>query len=192
VGKFFEKLAAARGLFVSDDETGALVFRKINADASPVAHIEFPGRIATDWSHTYDDTTRFFRYVAVTKTEDGKQAQSKAFTDEQVPAARQLIFSADDNRMDTLDAAAEWAALRLALDAATAKVPVSTWTAPDGTLWTPNTAVTVKSPVLDIPDTRRMIIRGVEFEYSADNRSAVLSLIPVLKIEGGKLIMEDA
>jgi prophage tail gpP-like protein len=189
VGSYFQKLASSRGLFVSCDENGALVFQKFHDSASPAAHIEYPGRIATDWSHAYDDTSRFYSYVAFAKLADGKQAQSEAFIDPQVPGARQMVFSAD-NAAESLNETAEWVALRLYLKANELKVPVSTWTDPDGNLWTPNTAVTVKSPVLDVPETRKMIIRGCEFEWAAESRTAVLSLLPVPKIEGGKIIAE--
>jgi prophage tail gpP-like protein len=189
VGSYFQKLASSRGLFVSSDEHGALVFQKFNDSAQAVAHIEYPGRIATDWAHTYDDTQRFYSYVAFAKLADGKEAKSEAFLDPQVPGARQMVFAAD-NAAESLGEAAEWVALRLYLKANELKVPVSGWTDSDGNLWTPNTAVTVKAPVLDVPETRKMIIRGCEFEWSADSRTAVLSLLPVPKIEGGKLVAE--
>jgi hypothetical protein len=52
IGKYLQKFAAQRGLFVSCDEHGALVFQKARSEGDPVAHIEYPGRPATSWSHT--------------------------------------------------------------------------------------------------------------------------------------------
>ncbi len=102
------RLASSRGLFVSCDENGALVFQKFHDSASPAAHIEYPGRIATDWSHAYDDTSRFYSYVAFAKLADGKQAQSEAFIDPQVPGARQMVFSADNAAENGILTALSW------------------------------------------------------------------------------------
>jgi prophage tail gpP-like protein len=199
VGKYLQKFAAQRGLFISCDEHGALVFQKAKSSGEPVAHIEYPGRTATAWSHTYDDTNRFHDYLAWATSADGGKKSSDdtggvrgAAVDPSVPGARQLVFKVDDTGSNRIDDVAYWTMLRLALQANEVKIPVSTWFDNNGDLWTPNTLVTVKSPVLDVPATRRMVIRGVEFDYSPDEYTAVLSLLPVLVQKDGKLVMEDA
>jgi prophage tail gpP-like protein len=191
LGKFLQKLAAFRGLFVSCDETSALVFQKLHGFEPPVAHIDMTGRIATSYETTYDDTRRFYTYAAVSQAGDGNVAHSRGFFDEQVPAARQMVFEAGDLDTADLDLAAQWAMLKINLQANEIKLPTDRWVDDNGDLWKPNTTVILKSPVLDIPEARKYIIRGVEFAWTANARSAQLSLVPVLSVDGsGRLVME--
>ncbi|MDR1174100.1 MAG: LysM peptidoglycan-binding domain-containing protein [Treponema sp.] len=191
VGKFLQKLAAARGLFVSCDETSALVFQKLHVSEKPVANIDMTGRIATQYETSYDDTLRYHTYAAVSQSGDGKEAHSRGFFDEAVPAARQLVFEAGDLDSAGLDLAAQWAMLKITLQANEIKIPSDKWTDGNGNLWKPNTVVMVQSPALDIPDPRKYLVRGVEFAWTASSRSAQLSLVPVLSVDGsGRLVME--
>jgi prophage tail gpP-like protein len=81
--------------------------------------------------------------------------------------------------------------LKINLEAAEIKLPVSTWTDSANNLWRPNSTITLKSPVLDIPEPRKYLIRGVEFAWTASSRSAQLSLVPVLRVDvSGRLVME--
>jgi prophage tail gpP-like protein len=190
-GKFLQKLAAARGLFISCDETSALVFQKLHTSETPVADIDIEGRIAAQYETTFDDSLRFHNYVAVSQAGDGKEAHSRGFLDEQVPAARQFVFEAGDLDSSGLDEAASWAMLKISLQAAEIKIPTDKWTDDNGRLWKPNTVVTVRSPVLDIPESKKYIIRAVELSWTADAYSAQLSLVPFLSVDGsGKLVME--
>jgi prophage tail gpP-like protein len=191
IGNFFQKLAAARGFFVSCDENSALVFQKLHTSGPPVAHIDMTRRIATEYSATFDNTKRYNNYIATSTAGDGKSLNCKSFIDPQVPAARQFIFSAPECDAGTLDLAASWAMLKINLEAAEIKLPVSAWTDSANNLWRPNSTITLKSPVLDIPEPRKYLIRGVEFAWTASSRSAQLSLVPVLSVDGsGRLIME--
>jgi prophage tail gpP-like protein len=190
-GKFLQKLAAAKGFFVSCDETSALVFQKLHTSEKPVANIDITGRIATEYAVTFDDTLRFNNYAAVSVSGDGKEAHSKSFIDEQVPGARQFVFEASDSDAGNLDLAAEWAAIKITLQANEIKIPSDKWVDANGDLWKTNSVISLKSPVLDIPESRKYIIRGVEFAWTANSRSAELSLVPILSVDGsGKLVME--
>jgi prophage tail gpP-like protein len=134
---------------------------------------------------------RFNNYAAVSVSGDGKEAHSKSFIDEQVPGARQFVFESSDSDAGNLDLAAQWAAIKITLQANEVQIPTDTWVDANGDLWKPNTVVTLKSPVLDIPEARKYIIRAVEFAWTAISRSAQLSLVPVLSVDGsGKLVME--
>ena len=191
VGKYLQKLAAERGLFISCDEHSALVFQKLNTAGRPVANIDITGRTSTEYQTTYDDTLRFHNYVAVGQAGDGKKLQSKGFTDPQVPGARQFVFEAPQSDAGNLDLAAQWAMLKITLQANEIKIPTDKWFDDNGNLWRPNTVVVVKSPVLDIPAPRKYVVRGVEFAWTAGSRSAELSLIPILSVDtSGVLHME--
>jgi prophage tail gpP-like protein len=186
VAKYLQRLAAQRGLFVSCDEKGGVVFQKAANSGTPVARIEYPGRVATEYKARFDDRLRFAKYFASSMAGDGTAINATA-SDPQVPAARQILFEANDADASTIKDAAEWRMLRIELEALSVNFPVSDWFDGDGKLWKPNTVVTAKSPVLDIPDEKNYVVKNVEFAWTANERSAQLTLVPPLKVEGGKL-----
>jgi len=186
VAKYLQRLAAQRGLFVSCDEYGGVVFRKAANSGNPVARIEWKGKTATEFKARFDDRLRFAKYFASSTAGDGTPLNATA-SDPQVPAARQILFEANDADASTIKDAAEWRMLRIELEALSVGFPVSDWFDDSGKLWRFNEIVTAKSPVLDIPDEKNYVIKNVEFAWTAGERSAQLTLVPPLCVEGGKL-----
>jgi len=187
VGKFLQRLASQRGLFVSCDEKGGVVFQKAANSGSPVAHIEYPGRVATEYKAKFDDRLRFHKYFASSITGDGAVLNATA-SDPGVPAARQILFEANDADANGIADAASWKMLRIELEAYSTDFPTDKWFDDNDKLWKPNTIVTAKAPTLDIPDAKPFVIRQVEFAWTASERSALLTLVPILTADGsGKL-----
>jgi len=186
VAKFLQRLAAQRGLFISCDESGGVVFQKVAAGGRPVARIEYPGRVAKEHVAKFDDRKRFAKYFASSVPGDGEVLNATA-VDPAVPAARQILFEADDVDASGIQAAADWRMLRIELEALSVDFPVGDWFDASGNLWEPNTIVTARSPVLDIPNEFNFVIRQAEIEWTASGRSAVLNLVPPLSSDGGKL-----
>ena len=185
VAKFLQRLAAQRGLFIGCDERGGVVFQKAANSGESVARIEYPGRVATEYKAKFDDRLRFAKYFASSMSGDG-QALNATATDPNVPAARQILFEANDADADGIQAAAEWRMLRLELEALSVNFPVSDWFDAGGKLWKPNTLVTCHSPVLDIPEPKPFVIRQVELVWSATERSAMLVVVPILTADGSR------
>ena len=77
--------------------------------------------------------------------------------------------------------------IRIELEALSVNFPVTDWFDRNSEIWKPNTIITAKSPVLDIPDEFNFVIRQVEFMWSAVKRKAMLNLVPPLSVQGGKL-----
>jgi prophage tail gpP-like protein len=166
-----------------------VVFQKAANSGKPVAHIEYPGRIATEYKARFDDRLRFAKYFASSIAGDGTALNATA-SDPQVPEARQLLFEANDADASTIAEAARWRMLRIELEALSVSFPVAGWFDGNGKLWKPNTIVTAKSPVLDIPDEKVFVIKNVELAWAAEIRSALLTLVPPLSVDGsGKLKM---
>jgi len=190
VGKFLQRLAAQRGLFICGDSLGGVVFQKAANSGTPVARIEYPGRVATEYKARFDDRLRFAKYFASSMSGDGKPLNATASDPQMLEKApaRQLLFEANDADASTIKDAAEWRMLRIELEALSVGFPVSDWFDGSGKLWRPNTIVTAKSPVLDIPDEKNYVIKNVEFAWTAGERSAQLTLVPPLTVDGsGKL-----
>jgi prophage tail gpP-like protein len=188
VAKFLQRLAAQRGLFISCDERGGVVFQKAANSGESVARIEYKGKVATEYKAKFDDRLRFSKYFASSMSGDG-QALNATATDPNVPAARQILFEANDADSGSIQSAAEWKMLRLELEALSVNFPVSDWFDASGKLWKPNTIVTCHSPVLDIPEPKPFVICQVELVWTASERTALLNLVPPLSVDGGKLKM---
>ena len=186
VGKYLQRLAAQRGLFISSDERGGVVFQKAVSGGMPVARIEYPGRVANKFRAHFDDRKRFAKYFASSVTGDGIALNGTA-SDPSVPAARQILFEANDADAGNIQSAAEWRMLLIELEALSVDFPVSDWFDASGNLWKANSIVSVKSPVMDIPNESNFVVRKIEFAWSAEKRGAILNLVPPLLVEGGKL-----
>jgi len=195
VAKYLQRLAAQRGLFVAGDNRGGVVFQKAANSGSPVARIEYPGRVAGEFKARYDDRLRFAKYFASSMSGDGQPLNATA-SDPQIGAkapGRQILFEANDADASSINEAAAWRMIRIELEALSVSFPVSDWFDGSGKLWKPNTFVTCKSPVLDIPEEKDFIIKSVEFAWTASERSALLNLVPPLTKDGaGNLVIGKA
>ena len=186
VGKYLQRLSSQRGFFVSSDEKGGVIFQKAVSNEKPIARIEWPGRVVNEHVAKFDDRKRFARYFASSVAGDGTALNATA-KDPSVPAARQILFEANDVDSIGIQDAADWRMLKIELEALSVNFPVSGWFNINDELWQPNTIVTAKSPALDIPDEKIFIIRQCEFAWSATKREALLNLVPPLSVEGGSL-----
>ena len=186
VAHYIQRLASQRGLFVSCDEHGGVVFQKAANSGKPIAKIEFEDRLAYEYRARFDDRQRFARYFASSIAGDGTPLNATA-TDPAVPTARQILFEANDSDAGNIQEAAEWRMIRIELEALSVNFPVTEWFDRNGEIWKPNTIITAKSPVLDIPDEFNFIVRQAEFVWSAVKRGAVLNLVPPLSVQGGQL-----
>jgi prophage tail gpP-like protein len=185
-GEVLQKIAAQVGFFIDCTPGGDVRFRKFPAAGAPVADLFFGAAGAEEFSVTFDDGKLFNSYMAHGQSGDGKPVASSA-KDDKVPKARQLVFKADECDADTIINAAAWRMTKALLDAYSFSVPVSDWYDDNGNLWKPAATVNFKSPVLDVPDAKKFIIRQVEFEWSASGRGATLTLVPPFEIENGEL-----
>lgn len=196
--KVFEhlaKLAAQRGGLVSCTPEGDVLFLKANDSQKPVGTLREESPFVTGWKATYDGRKRFHAYSCITAGVKGRSkvvpliskapaATGKAAPptvtelDTGVPRSRFQTFTADDTTPGNIANAAKWRRNKQFIDALTLPFPVSTWYAPDGTRWKPNTLVHVISPTIGVPKGFTFLIRAVEFEYEENHRSATLSLVP--------------
>jgi prophage tail gpP-like protein len=193
VSGYFQRLAAQRGLFVSCNEFGKVVFQKLHTDGESVANIEYGvTKNATEYSVEFNDRLRFGKIVAVTDVESKSKGTPSQAGDPDVPTTRFFLFHAHESDGTDLASDAAWMMIRTSLDAYSFSVPVSGFYDDNGEPWRPNTKVTLKAPILDAPDAKTFIIRAVEFGWSGDNLGASLLLVPPLSVgEDGLLKIWD-
>jgi prophage tail gpP-like protein len=179
VWSHLSKLAAQRGLLLSCTKNGDLLITTANVNGKPVGTIEEGINSESDeYSAKFVGRNRFNTYRAIVKSSGSKVATQQRATDSIVKSPRLLTFNADDNIPGEAKNAAEWRKNKSAADAMSISFPVNTWYAPNGTLWQPNTTVTVKSKTLGTEKGFTYLITRVTFDYKNSGCTAVLELKP--------------
>lgn len=169
-------LASQRGALISSTEDGELLFTEVTTDP-PVGSIDDDLPPQQEISAKFDGRGRFNSYKAIGQS-PGKTNKRAVAKDDGIPKTRFFTFRADDTTIGDIQKAADWRRSKQVADALTFPLPVSSWYAPDGNLWRENTLVTVKSPILYAPDGFDFLIRSVEYKFTKDGTTAVLSLVP--------------
>jgi prophage tail gpP-like protein len=191
---FLAKLATQRSLLVSSTPQGDILFLRARTTGKPVGVLTEDQPMVTGWKARYDGRLRFYAYkciraagyhgtvVAPIISAGGAPTRPGPVTaieyDPHVPRSRFLTFQADGATAGSIQDIARWKRNRQFVEALTQEYPVSSWYAPDGSLWRENTLVTVVSPTLGVPKGFTFCIRAVEYILEPDRRTAVLSLVP--------------
>lgn len=188
------RLATQRGLLIGSTVQGDLLIHKANVDQKPVGTIEENKPLAVGWKATYDGRKRFNTYTSISQDWGAsldwfKPAESKNATakDDAVPISRMLSFMANDTTSGNVLTAAEWKRSKQIVEALTLPFPVTSWYAPNGTVWKENTRVTVISPTLGLSKGFTFLIRAVEFTLDSGGQVATLSLVPPQAYSGEPL-----
>jgi prophage tail gpP-like protein len=172
-------LATQRGMILSCTKYGDLMITKPNVDGVPVGTIEESTATAGKFSARFSGRTRFALYRAIARSgRSNKPATSSSARDTVVTNPRVLTFQTPDNLPGEALSAAEWRKNKSAADALSIQLPVNTWYAPNGEVWTPNTTVTVISPTIGLKKGFTFLISQVEYDYTTTGTTAVLSLKP--------------
>ena len=179
---FLSRLARQRGLLVSSNREGDLVFLKADTSSAPVGTIEEQdgGQFAagaTKFEAIFDGRKLFNSYK-VNSNSPGGSGKTAVAKDSNVPRSRFKTIQADNNIEGELQSVADWERSKQIVESLTIPFPVVGWYAPNGKLWAENTTVTVKSKTISVPDGFTFLIRQVEFILENGGRSSILSLIP--------------
>lgn len=175
------KLAAQRGLLLSCAPSGDLLLTTANINGKPVGTIEEEiSPLASEFQAKFSGRDRFNTYRAIVKSSNtGRPSGVRAAKDSVVKAPRLLTFNADDNIPGEAKSAAEWRKNKSAADAMSISFPVNGWYAPDGSLWKPNTTVTIISDTIGTGEKGfTFLITRVELKYSSGGNSSILELKP--------------
>jgi prophage tail gpP-like protein len=191
--EFLAKLAGQRGLLISSDREGNMVFLKANTSGSPVGTIEegpdtFGAQGAIQYEAVFDGRKRFSSYKALSQNPAGNKQEALA-RDNSVNRPRFKTFMADDLIEGELQNAADWQRSKQLADALTIPFPVSSWYNDSGDLWRENTLVTVVSETIFVPNGFDFLIREVEYIYETSGVSAVLKLVPPQVYTGEELVL---
>lgn len=174
------KLASQRGLLLSCTDSGDLLITKANVNSKIVGTIEESASfMADEYSAKFSGRDRYAMYRAIIKSSSSRPKGTQTANDLNVPSPRLLTFNADDNIPGEAKSAAEWRKNKSAADSRSINFPVNSWYAPDGSLWKPNTRVTVISKTLETGEKGfTYLITRVEYKFNSSGSNAVLALVP--------------
>ena len=169
------RLAMSRGLFLTDNADGNLVAAQMPAGGAKVADL-VEGENILRIIATLDDQTLYSKYTAKGQdqgSDNGAPPRQSSATVENpnVRSSRINIFPAE-HPGDSLDTAqrADMEARASLWPSVTVTCVVVGWLRPDGQLWQPTDAVTVKSPSCFPTDVQTMTlgVQSVIWAQSAD------------------------
>ena len=186
--KKLTELAAQRGLLLSCTKKGELLIIKPNVNGKPVGTIEENNSMANTYTASFRGRERFARYEAIAYSSKSSKTKIKhRATDSEITLNRFLTFSASDSLPGEAKNAAAWRKNKSAANALTFEFPVNTAYAPNDELWTPNTNVTVISPVIGSESGFTFLISQVRFPYSPAGLTAKLMLKPPTTYTTGEI-----
>ena len=170
-------LAAQRGILLSNTVKGEALYYRAGTSEN-VGTLQEGEPLVLSWSGNYDGRKRFSAYKAIGQS-PGSDAQTAISTDEKVPLSRLYTFSANDTTPGDIQKAADWKRSKTLADLLVQSIPVSSWYAPNGKLWTPGDGITIISDTLSLPFPGiNMIIRSVEFVFQSSGIQAVINVVP--------------
>jgi prophage tail gpP-like protein len=176
--EFLAGLAKQRGVLLSSSPRGELLITKAKTGTKSVGSVGDELAISNDYSVRFDGRTRFSTYKVLSKRRGSTQTIAATSIDQNMVRRRLKVVQADDTTSTDAQKAADWERSGGMGESMSMPFPVSSWYAPDGTLWRENTIVTVTSPRLYIPYGFPFLITQVEYIFSEEGQPAILHLVP--------------
>ena len=171
------KLAEQRGLILTSTPSGDMLFTK-TIESKSVGTLEEGDGLTLGFGAKFDGRQRFNAYRVIGQSPSFLAAKVGIANDDNVPRSRFLTSEANETTKGNIINAADWK--RSKQIAKALEIPFNTegWYAPDGSLWAPNTNLTVNSKTLGLPNGFTFAIKRVELSIDENKQSAKLSLVP--------------
>lgn len=184
---FIAPLAKQRGLLISSNNLGELLYWKADTTSSVVGTIEedFPPGI--EFKANFDGRKRFREFRATSQDPENNSIFAVA-KDENISLSRFKTFSAPDSTDGNVQAAADWERSKSVANSLSIPFPVRGWENPKGDLWSENTRVIVKSKTIYAPEGFTFLIRSAEFKKESSGIFTILNLVPPSVFTGEPII----
>lgn len=175
--EFLIELAQQRGLIMSNDSEGGLVFGKPTYDEPPVAILAQGQSPVTSVTPRFSPQNYFSHITGLESSEAGKKGGQFTVKNPHVTeGVRPLNFSVTDTDGPNVQVATEAKAGRMIGNMAAYTVELSTWRDSAGNLWQPGTLVTLTAPDAMIYNEYKFIIRAVTLDRDRESSTATLEL----------------
>ena len=171
-----KKLAKERAVLMSNTPDGNLLYHEADLKSPPLATLQEGQPPVGNYRVGAKSRERFKSYrVLLTTPLDNFEDTA---IDDNVSGSRHKVLRIQGSVAGEAATAARWARNLAWIKALTISLPVEGWLDPNGNVWAPNTKYTLVSPSAHLPDGFDFLVRQVEFDETADGKSAVLKLIP--------------
>jgi prophage tail gpP-like protein len=174
--EFLTELAQQRGLVISSNPAGGLVFSKPQ-DSEPVARVKQGESPVTAITARFSPQDYFSHITGLESAEAGKKGGQHTVKNPHVKAGvRPFNFSVTDADGPGVKQATEAKAGRMIGNMASYSVSMTTWRDPQGNLWEPGKMLTLTAPDALIYNDYTFMIRAVALSRDADSMTATLEL----------------
>lgn len=187
VYEYLAPLAKQRGLLISNNELGELLYLKADTMSEIVGTIEEDFPPGMEFKSTFDGRKRYREFKATSQDPENNSIYAIS-KDLNTPIQRFKTFSAGDSNDGNIQAAADWERSKSLANSLSIPFPVKGWISPNGLLWKENTKVVVKSKTIYAPNGFAFLIRSVEFKKESTGVYAILNLVPPSVFTGETII----
>jgi len=178
ISGFLQKLADRKSAMLSSTREGDLLITRANTRKPVIGTIEEGVSPVSKWELDFKGRQLFRTYRGVLQKQAMPEGKTIIAVDKTVTFQRIKTFMVTKGDEKDLEAAVRWERNKTLAEAMTFSLPIDTWYAPDGRLWTENSSVLVKSSTMRVPNGFTFIIRRVEFIWGENGKTAVLDLTP--------------
>lgn len=174
--EFLTELAQQRGLLVSSDPSGGLVFDK-PGDSEPVARLKQGESPVTSITPRFSPQDYFSHITGLESAAAGKSGGQHTVKNPHVTAGvRPYNFTVSDADGPDAKTATEAKAGRMIGNMASYTITVATWRDPAGALWEPGKMLTLTAPDALIYNEYKFMIRAVTLSRDGESMAATLEL----------------
>lgn len=176
---FLVDLARQRGLVITSDPDGALLFTRSVAPGHPVVRLEEGVPPLLSVTPTFSPQSYFDEITGFTSAKRGRLGSKYTERVERLSggALRTLSFRLDDIEKADAVGAVRAKMARMFANIVQYVVGVPTWRDPEGTLFRPNTTLTLKAPGAMVYHDTELLLRDVYLKTSANERTASIGLV---------------
>lgn len=175
---FLSDLARQRGLVISDNVWGDLLFWKSVEPGNPVARLEEGQPPILSVVPTLNPQAYYTEVTGFRLAKRGSAGSAYTQRDRLAGGVlRSLSFKLDDIEKGDVPGAVAAHVGRMLANSVSYVVNVPTWRDPKGKLWAPNTTIILKAPSAFVFRDYEFLIRDVVFKKSVDSMTASLGLV---------------
>ena len=175
---FLADLARQKGLVLSTDERGRLVFRQSDRFALPVAVLSQGDEPLLSVVPQFSPQQYYSSVTGVTTVKIGKPGESYTVNNSRLKGvSRPFTYQVTDLDAGDLRQTVEAKAGRMFANAVSYTAEVNTWDDPTGVRWAPGSFIKLSAPDALILSSYTFLIRSVTFSASPNRRTAMLDLV---------------
>lgn len=173
---FLTTLAKQRGLAISSNRGGDLVFQKGKTEGGSVAFIQEGDPLISSVKSSFLPQDYFSEITAISPTGIGVDGKGSTKKNERARVFRPNAFKSRDAKGVDSKQSADAEMGRMFGNVAVYTVSLSTWRDPSGKLWEPNTLISLLYPSAMIYQKSQFLIRSVTMDQTSRTETAVLEL----------------